>query len=66
MTDDGRRGGRGMLALPLPPNLALCLCCHWLASGADAAQRAARHRDETSHAVVASPNPLTGKESHHG
>ena len=52
---DDRHGGRGMLALPLLPNLAICLCCHWLRTGPDAAVQAARHRDETSHATLASP-----------
>jgi hypothetical protein len=49
----GWRAGRRLLALPIDPNLALCLCCHWIASGPDSAVRAAAHRDETSHAVLA-------------
>jgi len=54
VTGDDRHSGRGMLALPLAPDLALCTCCHWLASGPDVGRRAAAHRDETSHFVVAS------------
>ena len=54
MSTDDRHSGRGMLMLPLPPDLALCTCCYWMASGPDASARAAAHRDETSHAVVAS------------
>jgi hypothetical protein len=53
--DDDRHGSRGMLALPLAPDVALCLCCRWRACGPDAATQAARHRDQTSHAVLASP-----------
>lgn len=44
---------RAILTLPVEPHLALCLCCHWIASGTDAAARAAGHRDATSHAVLA-------------
>jgi hypothetical protein len=44
---------RPILTLPIEPDLALCLCCHWIASGPDAAVRAAGHRDATSHAVLA-------------
>lgn len=53
MTEDDRHSGRGMLMLPLAPNLALRACCHWMASGPDASARAAQHRDGTSHFVVA-------------
>jgi hypothetical protein len=39
-------------------NLALCLCCHWLAAGPDVSARAGEHRDETSHAVVTSASDI--------
>jgi hypothetical protein len=41
--------------LPLVPDLALCMSCHWIATGPDANDRAAQHRNDTSHAVIASP-----------
>jgi len=34
--------------------MALCLSCPWAVTGLEAQARAAQHRDETSHAVVAS------------
>jgi len=42
-----------ILTLPIAGDLALCLCCHWIASGPDACKSAAAHRDATSHAVLA-------------
>jgi len=48
-------------------HLALCMSCHWMATGPDANDRAAQHRDDTSHAVVASGNQmlLRARESGH-
>ncbi len=42
-----------ILTLPIAADLALCLCCHWIASGPDVGTRAASHRDDTSHVVIA-------------
>ncbi len=42
-----------ILSLPIAADLALCLCCHWIATGADSGKSAAAHRDTTSHVVLA-------------
>jgi hypothetical protein len=58
--DDDRHGGRGSIPLPLAPQLAICLCCHWLATGPDFRIRAIGHRNQTSHAVLAGIPPEAG------
>jgi hypothetical protein len=52
-SDEHRHRYAAILTMPVAPNLALCLCCHWIASGPQVAERAAEHRNETSHAVLA-------------
>ncbi len=52
-SDEHRHRYGPILTMPVGPDLALCLCCHWIASGPDVATSAAEHRDQTSHAVLA-------------